>query len=521
MDADVLICGLGPVGQTLAHLLGGLGVNVVAIDAADGPYDLPRAAVIDDEVLRTMQAIGLDAEVLRDAQVQTGVSYVTAGGRPVEVLRPLRGALGQPPLVSIHQPSLERTLVAGLAGRPTVEVRWSRRLLGLDQDGEGVRASVAAGEGEATTIAARFAVGCDGAASAVRRGLGVEFGGSTFAQRWLVVDVAVAAPLSRVPHPYFVGHAGGPIVSLPMSPGRHRWEWMARPGESDADLLDPATIDARVGEWLEPGESAAVERAVVYTFHARTAARWRLGRVLLAGDAAHVMPPFAGQGLSSGVRDAANLAWKLEAVLRGAPPSLLNSYEQERRPQVRAMQNLAVRWGAVVQTARPRLARSRDRLMGALDGTAAQRWLQGNLKPLPTYRRGAFARRPHPLPPLRGVGGLFPQPTVALPGGERLRLDDALPAGWVGLAADAGAAGALREGGLTTLDLGADLDDVDGEVGSWLRRQRASWVLLRPDRYVFACGAGTPAAALASMRRQIGSAAAGVHPDPAPAEAAR
>jgi len=515
MDCDVLIAGMGPVGLLLANLLGERGITAIACDPAPATYDLPRAAVIDDEVLRIMQSVGLDAAVLRDAQAQPAVSYVTGAGRAVQVLTPVAGALGHPPLVSIHQPSMERTLAAGLTRFPSVDARWGTRVEALDRHAEHVVATLrpAAG-GEVTTVRGRWAVGCDGAASPTRGRLGIDFGGSTFAQRWLVVDATVDRPLARVPHPYFVGDRERPIVSLPMSPGRHRWEFMLHPGEPEEPMLDRAAIAARLEPWLD-GERAALERAVIYTFHARTAARWRAGRILLAGDAAHVTPPFAGQGFSSGARDVANLGWKLDAVLRGAPERLLDTYEAERRPHVTAMQKLAVRWGGVVQTTAPRRARVRDRIMDALDESRPLRWAQGNVKPLPTYSAGAFAERPARFPPRRSVGALFPQPVVGVADGPDGLLDDVAGAGWVALSRDPGATRALSGAGVATLQLGRDLHDADGVLRAWLVGHRAAWVLLRPDRFVFACGpAAAVPAALAALRSTVGETAAVARPAP-------
>lgn len=494
----MLVVGLGPVGQLLALLLHREGVHVIAVDRADAPYPLPRAAATDDEVLRIFQSVGLAQEVLATSQVMDGVSFVTGAGRAVQVLRTERGLLGHPPLISLHQPSMEQVLVGALAARG-VDARWGLGLEGLDQRTDGVTAWLrpSAG-GAAEPVEARYLVGCDGAASAVRGRLGISYAGSTFAQRWLVVDALVDRPLARVPHPFFVGHAERPIVTLPMSPGRHRWEWMLHPGEAAEDFLPHAAIERRTAEWLD-GERVEIERAVVYTFHSRTAGRWRAGRCFLAGDAAHVMPPFAGQGFSSGARDAANLSWKLAAVLRGAPAALLDTYEAERRPHVAAMQGLAERWGGVVQTTRPRGAALRDALLHAIDGSRVARFLQSNAKPLPTYGRGAFASRPHRLPILRGVGSLFPQPRV----GERL-LDDVLPAGWCALTTTAG-----NVAGLPTLRLGDEVPDTDGVLAAWLGKRGASWVILRPDRFIYACGtAADLPAARAALAATLGSAAA-------------
>jgi 3-(3-hydroxy-phenyl)propionate hydroxylase len=517
-DCDVLICGLGPVGQLLALLLGRTGVSVCAIDRAPEPFDLPRAAVVDDEVLRIFQAAGVDERILADSQVQQEVSFVTAAGRPRPLLRPVEGSQGQPPLVSIHQPSIERTLTLALAGQGSVRTAWGRRLVSFAQDSEGVTASIEPGEGgEPEVVRARWLVGCDGGSSWVRQLLGIEFGGSTFRQRWLVVDAEVDRPLAKVPHPHFFGDWRRPIVSLPMSPGRHRWEWMLHPDEDADPFLDPDALRERIAPWLD-GEQVEVERAVVYAFHARVAARWRQGRVLLAGDAAHLMPPFAGQGFSSGARDAANLAWKLEAVLAGAPEALLDTYEEERRAHVEAMLRLAVTLGSFVQTTDRRVARLRDLLLGALDRSGITRWAEAKVKPLPAYGAGAFAERPARVVFRRGVGAQFPQPRVSVDGGA-LPLDHALGAGWRALATSPPAAEALGAEGLPVLLVGRDILDEEGEIAGWLDRFGAGWVILRPDRFVFALGSDSAGVdhALAELHRRVGPVGRGPRRPAAPA----
>jgi 3-(3-hydroxy-phenyl)propionate hydroxylase len=487
-DCDVLVCGLGPVGQLLALLLADRGVRTIAVDEAPEPYALPRAAVVDDEVLRIFQTAGVDEEVLREAQVQPAVSFVTAAGRAILVFRTEHGELGHPPLVSLHQPSMERTLLAALDRHDDVEVRRGWRVEVVDRAGDHVTVwgrPTAGGRSE--PLRARYVVGCDGGRSAVRSRMQVGFGGSTFVQRWLVVDGLVDRPIAKVPHPHFVGDVNRPVVSLPMSPGRHRWEWMLHPDEDQAPFLERARISELLAPWITD-ERVEIERAVVYTFHARTAERWRAGRVLLAGDAAHVMPPFVGQGFSSGARDAGNLAWKLEAVLRGAPERLLDTYETERRPHVTAMQTMAVRWGGIVQTTRPRVGRIRDVTMEVLDRTGVLDWIQERAKPLPTYGRGAFATRPDRLPFRRRVGSLFPQPQ---------RLDDRLGAGWAAVTRSASSADAWRDAGVHAVQAAGD---------AWLQREGAEWALLRPDRFVFACGGPDELpAAVAALRRTVGT----------------
>lgn len=517
-DCDVLVCGLGPVGQLLALLLGRRGISVIAVDQASEPYDLPRAAVVDDEVLRIFQAAGVVEEILRESQPQERVSFVTRSGRAVTLLSPEHGSQGHQPLASIHQPSIERTLVRALAEQGSVEMRWGHRLERLQQTHDGAAALVRpADDGTLETITSRWVVGCDGGTSWVRRLLGIEFGGSTFRQRWLVVDAQVDRPLSKIPHPHFFGDPERPIVSLPMSPGRHRWEWMLHSGEEEAHLLEPVSIRRRIEPWLND-EEVTVERAVVYTFHARVASHWREGRVLLAGDAAHLMPPFAGQGFSSGARDAANLAWKLEAVLNGAPQALLDTYEAERRAHVTAFSRLAVTLGRFVQTTDSRVAVARDAFLTGLDRTGVAAWLRERIKPLPAYEDGAFAERPARFSFQRDVGSQFPQPTVRTDDGDEVPFDELAGPGWSAICDEDDAIGVLRAEGLRVLALGRDLDDPDGVIREWLARGEARWVILRPDRFVFARGTGAKAArrALDEVHRRLGRATPHLSRSPVP-----
>ena len=369
-----------------------------------------------------------------------------------------------------------------------MEVRWGQRLEVVDGAAELVTAWVRPVEGgRARPLRARYLVGCDGARSAVRSRLQIPFGGSTFAQPWLVVDGLVDRPLAKVPHPHFIGDITRPAVTLPMSPGRHRWEFMLHSHERPEPFLERDRVRELIAPWLS-GERVQIERAVVYTFHARNATRWRAGRVLLAGDAAHVTPPFVGQGFSSGARDAANLAWKLDAVVRGAPARLLDSYETERRPHVRGMQNFAIRWGGIVQTRRPRVGVLRDAALHGLARSGALDWIEQRAKPLPTYGAGAFAQAPHRLPFRRAVGSLFPQPD---------RLDDRLGSGWAAVSSSVRAARAWRDAGIHAVERPRD---------PWLDRHGAEWALLRPDRFVFACGGEDELAhAFASLRSTAGT----------------
>jgi 3-(3-hydroxy-phenyl)propionate hydroxylase len=465
---DVIIAGLGPVGLLLANLLGARGVSVLAVDPAPGPSRKPRAATTDDGVLRILQGVGLIEALEPHLAIQPRVSFVAADGRILTLLETASGSNGHPPLVGWHQPGAEAAMLGGLARFPSVRARWGAGIARLHQDGASVRAALSDGtEAEGTWL-----VGCDGAASPVRRLSGMGFEGSTFVQRWRVIDVQIQSSPSPHAHVHFIGDPRRPAVSLPTAPGRHRWEFQG---------AAPAGVDG------------LIEREAVYEFHARMADSWRQGRVLLAGDAAHVMPPFGGQGLAAGMRDAANLAWKLDAVLHGAPPRLLDTYEAERRREVGAATRLARVWGAVLQTRRPRLARTRDAVMFTIDPTPAGRWLRARARPQPRIRRGVVVGSSR-----SGAGELFPQPDVEV-AGRRHALDDVLGPGWsvLGRLEESDAA-AWRALGARVPD---DLHDVDGVIGAWLAGHRATWVALRPDRIVFAAGGRGESARAADAAR--------------------
>ncbi|HEX8103280.1 MAG TPA: FAD-dependent monooxygenase, partial [Solirubrobacteraceae bacterium] len=238
MDADVLIAGLGPVGQLLANLLGARGVRVLAVDPAAGPSALPRAATADDTVLRALQSVGLDSAVAPLLSVMERVSFVAADGRRLTLLEPGAepSALGHPPLAGWHQPAVERVLCAGMARFASVDARWGCGVERLHASPSSVFARLSTGQ----NVQVGWVVGCDGARSAVRRLCGIGFGGSTFAQPWLVVDAEVDAGVDLPRWVHFLGDAARPAVTLPMGPGRHRWELMG--GGDDVELPEGVRV---------------------------------------------------------------------------------------------------------------------------------------------------------------------------------------------------------------------------------------------------------------------------------------
>ncbi len=470
IECDVLIAGGGPTGVTLAVLLAQQGVSVLVAEKEAAIYPLPRAAHLDHEAMRILQAAGVADAVAATSRTTDRYDFLTAKG---EVLLRFEGTArtgpgGWPGANMIHQPSVEAALRARLAELPgaRLESRWE--LTGFNEDSAGITAQVTTPDGE-RQVRARYLVGADGARSPVRKASGIAFEDLNFEEPWLVVDALVDDP-SRLPGVNLqICDPARPTTCVLMGEGRHRWEFMILPGETPQQVSSDAVVEKLLEPWNVKG-AVRLERKAVYTFQARIAEHWRKGRVLLAGDAAHQMPPFAGQGMCSGLRDAMNLSWKLAAVVRGAPDTLLDTYKQERGPNLRATIDMAMmmgrtvcitsRWGAFVRNMKFKLARA----LGKLPDGPVQ---------YPPISCGAV------LAGTSGAGSYFPQPVVA---GQRL--DTVLGEGpWL-LDRDRLAA--------------ADLAPFRLALTAWLDSHEAEAVLVRPDHHVF--GTGSKAALAANWQ---------------------
>ncbi len=423
-NCEVAVVGLGPVGAALAALLGDRGVDVIAVEPAAEPLPYPRAIAADDETLRTLLRLPGMADPLELFDLGQRVEVRGPRGSLLTTVAFDGGSLGVPGLSFFHQPSLERALRAALGSAATVRQRIGRRVTALRDVPDGVRLTLDDGR----AIHAQWVVGCDGAASEVRRDRGIAFTGRTFAEPWIVVDLDCREPLAHLPCFTYRLDPRRPAVDMPR-PGGHRFEFMVLPGEDPAAMAAPAQVD----RWLEPylaplpaPERAGVTivRATVYAYHARTAGRWRDGRVLLAGDAAHCMPPFGGQGLGAGIGDAFALAWRLDEVRRGlGPPAVLDGYERERRPRVAEMTRTALIAGRLLTaTSVPRAAATRLGLrLVAAAPILGSRFRSGSLRTPPRL----------PAPAGERLGGRpLPNPRVRTLEGRIVRLDDVLPAGW-------------------------------------------------------------------------------------------
>jgi 2-polyprenyl-6-methoxyphenol hydroxylase-like FAD-dependent oxidoreductase len=363
LDADVAIVGAGPVGLTLAVLLAQRGRSVVVLERFPEPYRLPRAVHFDDEVGRLLQSCGIGDELR--AVSEPAEVYEWRNGAGTTLLRFGRigtGPSGWPFSSMFCQPELEATIESRVDDLASVEVRRGVTVESLDQH-DGI---VTLGCDGGRSVDARYVVGCDGANSTVRDLLGVDVDDRGFFYDWLIVDVHLDEPRVFDPINLQVCDPTRPTTVVSGGPGRRRWEFMRLPHESIESLNDEARAWELLDPWdVRPG-NARIERHAVYTFQARVAQRWQVDRVLLAGDAAHLMPPFAGQGMCAGIRDAANLAWKLNLVLDGgAAPELLATYEQERRPGAQRAIDFSIELGKVICVADPDDAAARDEAMAA------------------------------------------------------------------------------------------------------------------------------------------------------------
>lgn len=343
-DVDVLLVGLGPVGAALANLLGRYGVRVLAIDRATEMFAKPRAIALDNEALRILQLIGLHEEDFSKVVIPQ-VKYHSPLFGCFARINTARMIDGHPMLVTFCQPQLEAALRRRLSQYPNVEVQLGVALENFVDEGDYVEVTLKHGDG-LRPVRTRYLIGADGAGSLVRRSLGLDFQGHTFGQDWLIVD-ALDVP-TPIDHVEFLCDPRRPTPHMVAPGGRQRWEFMLHAGEQASEMEKPERVRALLAPWCKT-EDISIERTAVYRFHAREARRFSKGRCFLVGDAAHVTPPFAGQGLVAGLRDTANLAWKIAGVVRGQlQEQVLDSYDAERRPHARKIINLARFLGKLV-----------------------------------------------------------------------------------------------------------------------------------------------------------------------------
>ncbi|SDS86334.1 3-(3-hydroxy-phenyl)propionate hydroxylase [Halopseudomonas sabulinigri] len=422
-SVDVLLVGNGPVGAGMATLLGRLGINTLVIDKVHDVLLMPRAIALDNEALRILQQMGLSEDAFERIVIPQVRMHCPMLG---EFSRAnTSGSLdGHPKLVTFYQPDLEHALRARYASYDCVRPATGLELLDLQQQAKGVLARMRDENGIEHQLEARFVVGADGASSLVRSLIGQDFEGESYSENWLIVD-ARGREGKAIDHVEFLCDHRRPTPHMPAPGGRERWEFMLRDGEDQAYMESSEQVAKLLARWI-PADQLQIERKAVYRFHARCCSAFSKGDIFLIGDAAHITPPFVGQGLVAGLRDAANLAWKLAWVLQGrVARSILDSYDQERRPHAHEMINLAKFMGKLVM---PRtvpaaiLSHGMMKLMRTIPA-ARRRFEEMEIKPKNVFKQGLFIPAKQ-----RGqliCGGLFPQAGVRLSTGD-IALSDSL-----------------------------------------------------------------------------------------------
>ena len=510
VDFDVAIVGFGPSGSVAAGLLGGMGLRTFVCDRSTVVYDKPRAISMDHEILRVLQQLGIAEEVLEHAEPFTPSEFHGVDGRLIKRFTTVDPPypLAHPPSVVFDQPSVEKVLRRHVQDLPSVKTALGTTLLGVDQDPGGVTLTLRSGDrGEPRVIRASALIGCDGASSTVRSLVGIELDDLGFDEPWLVVDVLLnESGLAKVPAVSKQYCEPSRPCSYIVGPRNHRrWEISINADEDPALVATPAGTWALLSRWLTPAD-ATLWRQAAYRFHALVAGSWRRGRVFLAGDAAHQQPPFLGQGMCQGIRDVANLAWKLEAVLRGrAPDRLLDTYGQERKAHVTELTRRIKEIGQLVGMRDLEAAQARDaRLLEGCNGVVKSVPRQ-NVQP--ALSAGLIAQQAH-----QAVGTLFPQPWICREDGD-VRLDEMSGRGWrLMISEEAGPVfdelAKADAPGLQLLPVRTGRRgyvERDGVMRDWFHRHRCAAAIVRPDHYVYAVSVDPESAAvhLATLQEQL------------------
>lgn len=509
-EYDLIIIGAGPVGLTLANFVGQAGKSVLIVEQLSTLIDYPRGVGMDDECLRAFQAIGLAEQVSRHTTPHQWMEFRTAKGKTLALIKPQTTIFGWPRRSAFIQPLVDRVLFEGAQRNNTVDFLFDTELTGFIQDATGVSVSLTRDGAPQPAVRARYLIGCDGGRSLVRKSAGISFDGQTEATQWIVVDLE-QDPVG-VPNTILYCDPARPFVSIALPHAVRRLEFMVMPNETEAELTSEAGLHALLARIIPEPKTARVIRSRIYTHHSRIADRFRAGRVLIAGDAAHLMPVWQGQGYNSGIRDANNLAWKLIEVLEGrSSDALLDSYTAERREHARAMIRLSTLAGRIFSPTNRFLAATRDVVFAVMKYIPPVRdyIVQMRFKPMPSYAEGVVVPSANRK---AVVGRLFLQPMVRRGVGASALLDDVIgnhfaivswavdptiymtpeaKAYWKRLGGRTIVVRAATEAGEDAAKSPAEAEivfDTSLALKDWFATNRTPMVILRPDRFVAAAG---------------------------------
>ena len=486
----VIVVGAGPVGCTAALLLADYGIPVTLLERHAQPHPLPRAVHLDDEVARILGRLGVSEGFLARSRPGSGLRLLDARHRVMaEFSRDYAAGIhGFPQANMFHQPDLEELLFARVEKHPLIDFRRGAEVCGIEGTGSPltaapVRVRTLVDE-EPQTFTGTVVLGCDGANSTIRELTGIPMEDLGFTERWLVVDIRVEGGLNTWDGVEQICDPARAATFMQVTGDRYRWEFRLRDGEDEACLITPEALGELLRPWTGRGDLAGMEitRSASYTFRARLAARFQDGRVFLLGDAAHLTPPFSGQGLAAGLRDADNLTWKLACVLTGrAGEDLLASYDTERRPHARAMVKKAVRVGWAMTGGQDRAAAVRrialaaavrsEHVRQAMASTATPPLKAGALQAVPLFQTD--------IPAALRPGGLIPNPLVSAGGDPPVRLDTILAGRTAVLTARRPGPGLVefcRHYGLVLVRISATGTSTPGEPGT---PEDAGWIEVR------------------------------------------
>lgn len=486
---DVAIVGFGPTGAIAAGLLGKKGIRTFVCDKLHDVYDKPRAIALDHEISRVFQQMGVGKKIKPYLEPFTDSVYYGVDGQMIKRMSTVAAPypLSHTPSVVFTQPPVEKILREYASSHSSVTVQLGLTLTDLTQAEDGATLTLQHEDGSASQVTAKYVIGCDGASSSVRALAGIQLEDLGFDEPWLVVDVMVNAQgLAKLPTTSVQYCNPERPATYVIGPGHHRrWEISLNEGEDPKAMATPEGTWKLLAPWLTE-QDGTLWRQASYRFHALVAQQWRKGRVFVAGDSAHQQPPFLGQGMCQGVRDAVNLCWRLEAVLKdGAAESLLDSYGVERKAHVTELTTRIKGIGKIITERDVEKARARDAKLLSECGGVVKPMPRQDVQP--ALAVGLLGSVVHPA-----RGTIFPQPLLNHASGETVRMDDVYPAGWQVVFNAHVSSDFLRAANhhhlpsLTTLTLGTPgLTEAEGVLAKWFASHAVEAVIVRPDHYIY------------------------------------